>query len=193
MSTSDEEWEEFVELVCLNHRPHAGYFTYEKNSDVEEHGVLQALDESLRHNGEHLWKSFSSRGAGNDPPDCEAEGLDGDRIAIEVTELVDSDSAAAARIGKPISWKPWESPKLILELEKRIQRKDNPTEVHGGPYDQYFLLIYCDEPRVLDYDLIEAVRTHRFSKTKLITRIFFLMSYSPWEGYCPYLELKKIA
>lgn len=193
MSTSKEDWEEFVELVRLNHRPHAGYFTWEKNSSIEEHGALQALAESLQHNGEQLWKSSWCREVGEDPPDCEAEGLNGDRIAIEVTELVDGDSAAAARVGKPIPWEPWGTQRLINEIEKRIQRKDNPATVHGGPYDHYVLLIYCDERRVLDYGLIEALRSHLFSKTKLITKIIFLMSYLPWEGYCPYLELKTTA
>ena len=60
----------------------------------------------------------------------------------------------------------------------------------GGPYRIYVLLIYCDEPRVLDYDLIEHVRGHAFPATTLIDRAFLLFSYSPWEKCCPYIELQ---
>ncbi len=74
-------------------------------------------------------------------------------------------------------------------LRTRIAKKDN-AQVKGGPYHEYVLVIYCDEPRVLDYHLIEHVRGHSFPRTKVINRAFVLFSYSAWENCCPYIELK---
>ncbi|MCP5110701.1 MAG: hypothetical protein GY953_07700, partial [bacterium] len=71
-----------------------------------------------------------------------------------------------------------------------IAKKDNPPGVKGGPYDEYVLIIYCDEPRVLDYGLVEYVEGTRFPGTKLIDRAFLLFSFSPWKECCPYIELK---
>lgn len=74
-------------------------------------------------------------------------------------------------------------------MTKRIAKKDHPQEVIGGPYDEYVLIIYCDEPRVLDYRLIEYMQGATFPRTTLIDRGFVLFSFDAWQGYCPYIEL----
>ncbi len=115
---------------------------------------------------------------------------EGERIAIEVTELVDGDSIAASKRKKRIPWEPWGRTELYELIQGRIEKKDNPAEIKGGPYSRYVLIIYCDEPRFLDYDLIVHVRSCDFGPTKLLDRVFFLMSYIPWEKSCPFVELK---
>lgn len=183
------EWEDFLDVVKANDRPYAGYFAWRSDRAVEEIGVVQSFHESLEHCGEGFFHSFSARGPGNDPPDCEALSTAGDRIAIEVTELVDGESIAAAKINAPLNWTPFTKSALSRLLSERIAKKDNPSDVKGGPYKQYLLVIYCDDPRVLDYELIEHVRGSRFSSTRLLNRAFLLFSYSPWEKCCPYIEL----
>jgi len=190
MSTSDTEWQEFIETIRRNQRPYAGYFSWETNRETQELGVVQAFAESLEHQGQTFFTEHKARGVGKDPPDCEATGVDGQRIGIEVTELVDGESIAAARCDEPTEWKPWETNDLLEALQSRISEKDRPSELKGGPYDEYVLVIYCDEPRVLNFSLIEAIRAHTFEWTTLIDRAIFLMSYSPWDGCCPFIELK---
>jgi hypothetical protein len=115
---------------------------------LEEYGVVQSFHESLSAVGEAFFNSYESRGEGNDPPDCEAQSLSGQRIGIEVTELVDGASIGAAKVGHATGWgPPFTESDILRELGERIARKDKPTDVKGGPYDQYLLVIYCDEPR----------------------------------------------
>ena len=185
-----KDWEEFVDTVKANVRSHAAYFAWLSDRIVEEISAVQSFHESLAHHGQSFFHSYRSRGHGNDPPDCEALSNAGDRIAIEVTELVDGDSITAANFGQSIQWEPYTKRELCELLGNRIAKKDNTPEVKGSPYHEYVLLIYCDEPRVLDYDLIEHVCGHAFPATTLIDRAFLLFSYSPWEKCCPYIELQ---
>ncbi len=187
-----DEWAEFIDTVKDNVRPHAGYFSCLSDRDVEELGVVQSLHESLTHHGQNFFHSYQSLGRGNDPPDCEAKSNSGHRIGIEVTELVDGASIAAdkaAKSGQSISREPFCESEVFNLVAKCIKKKDN-SKIKGGTYDEYVLIIYCDEPRMLDYGLIQSVRCATFPKTNLIDRIFLLFSYSPWEKCCPYIELK---
>lgn len=189
MSTEPEEWEEFIDAIKANMRQHAGYFAWPTDRTVEEIGVVQSLYESLEKYGEIFFHTYRSRGENNDPPDCEALTDEGERIALEVTELVDGESVAATKRKDDLPWELWTHSEAYELIQARIRKKDSPLVVKGGPYSQYVLIIYCDEPRMLDYDLIEHIRTCEFGPTKLLDRVFFLMSYSPWEKSCPFVEL----
>ena len=147
-------------------RKHAGYFAWLSDRTVEEIGAVQSFHESLARHGQSFFHSYRSRGHGNDPPDCEALSNAGDRIAIEVTEFVHGNSIPAAKSGQSIQCEPYTKRELCELLGTRIAKKDKPLK--GGPYRVYVLLIYCDEPRVLHYDLIEHLRGHVFPGTKLI-------------------------
>jgi hypothetical protein len=76
-------------------RGYADFFEY-PDKDVKEEGIARDLCESLAAAGTPLARpaDLVARGKGNDPPDCEARGIDGSRIAIEVTELVDQKAGA---------------------------------------------------------------------------------------------------
>jgi hypothetical protein len=184
-----DEWNEFIDVVKANVRSHAGYYSWLTDRNIEELGVVQTFHESLTHSGSAFFHSYQARGRGNDPPDCEARSCSGGRVGIEVTELVDGASIAATKSGAHIPWEPFPESELSGLLAERIKKKDNGVGVKDGPYDEYVLIIYCDEPRVLYYALIQSVRRAVFPSTTLIDRAFLVLSYSPWEGYCPYIEL----
>jgi hypothetical protein len=190
MDSEDEVLLEVFETAQINRRQHAPYFTWLPDRSVEELGVVQELQKSLERRNLAFFRSPVSRGK-NDPPDCEAMSLslEGEKIAIEVTELVESKSIAAYKHDRPIPWEPWSKCELHDLLRARIEKKDRPTHIEGGPYDQYVLVIYCDEPQILDFDLIEYMRHCEFGPTTLIDRAFFLMSYDPREQCCPFIEL----
>jgi len=65
------------------------------------------LREALQHRGEAFFDRVTSRCRGNDSPDCEAIGLDGKSIAIEVTELVDPAAIVAFKSKKRYEWSDW--------------------------------------------------------------------------------------
>lgn len=190
MSMNPEDLAEFSRTVKANVRQHAGYFSWSSDRPLAEFGVVQSLHESLEKCGSAFFRSFKSRGENNDPPDCEAMSLEGARIGIEVTELVVEDSIRARKRSQSIPWKPLTKRQLYDLLRTRIEKKGQTSDVKGGPYSQYVLIIYCDEPAVLDSGLIEYIRSCEFGAAKLLDRVFFLMSYTPWEKCCPFIELK---
>jgi hypothetical protein len=186
------DWAEFAEEVKRNHRPHAGHFSWETNRAVTEFGVFQEFQNSLAEQKKLFFREPMHRGDGNDPPDCEAIGNGGKRVGIEITELVDAKSAAAARAGKHYDWKDWKDA-LIPELQKILLKKDAPSDLKEAPYQEYVVLIFSDEPW-MEYDYVERqLAIHHFRATEVITRAFLLLSYSPFtKGYpCFELQLSK--
>jgi hypothetical protein len=183
MST-DAEWEEFVNTDVRGHAP----YWYWRDRTIEEVSVVHTLSESLQRTGEDFFHAAKSRGT-DDPPDCEALSYEGSRIGIEVTELVDGDSIRATNRNDPVPWEPFTPTELYKRVQDRIKRKGSSSNIKGGPYSRYILIIYSDEQRVLDHRLIEYLRTSEFESTDLLDRVFYLMSYCPWEHSCPYIEL----
>ena len=185
---SDQHIEGAIQLL-EGIRPHASYFALSSKQEENEIGVIQTFNEELKRLGEMPFHSFKLRGQGNDPPDFEATDDDGRRIGIEVTELVDGDAIAASREGNFVWQDPPEVQSVVETVSDKIRRKDS-AKVCNGPYDQYILVIYCDDPGYLDHQVLEAIRKKQFDLTRLIDRAYFLASYCPWEGCCPLIELQ---
>ena len=170
-------------------RGYAPYFSLSTSRQDNEVEVVSVLSEQMMKQKKEYFHSIVPRGQGNDPPDCEARGINRERIGIEVTELVDGDSIATAKKGESISQGNLSPHDVIETISTIIARKDS-ADVKGGPYDQYILIIYCDDPLFLDYEILEAIRKAQFDPTSLIDRAYFLESYCPWEKCCPYIELR---
>lgn len=176
----------------IRNRSHcyASYFSWSTNREQEEIGVVQSFCESLEQDGKRFFHSYSSRGRGNDPPDCEAVSNDGQRIAIEVTELVDSESIRKAARGGCPNFEPFTKEGLYERLSKLLAEKNvKLSRAKDSPYEQCILLIFCDDPRAKDNALLEYVRASSFLATDHIDKAFLLYSYCPWEKCCPYIEL----
>ena len=71
-------------------------------------------------------------------------------------------------------WDYWPKEHLVSLKEATIRKKDRPSDVKGGPYSAYLLVINTDEWFGLD-----LLAEHIFSRTTLISRVFVLMSYMP--------------
>ena len=186
MEKSEEELVELIAKIKKTRRSHAGYFSFRADPSIEELGVLNAFAEALKADGQDFFKEPRHRDEGNDPPDCEALTFTGERIGIEITELVDPVSAAAGRAGKSHDWKDWR-PALIPKLGDLIRKKDRAV-VKGGPYSEYVLLIHTDE---LDLNYIDqSLDEHVFPRTNLITKAYLLISYHPIQNGCTYFRLR---
>ncbi|MFB3082349.1 MAG: hypothetical protein ACE1Z4_02675 [Gammaproteobacteria bacterium] len=182
------DWKELATHWAPNHRPHAGHFSWETDRPVAEAGVLKEFEEALAIDGQEFFSQVRHRGPGNDPPDCEAINNTGARIGIEITELVDPASAAAARAGKAYDWKDWK-PDLIPTLDRIIRLKDSPAALKDPPYSEYVLLVHTDEPWMeLDHTR-QSLADHIFPATSLITKAYLLISYDPGEKRYPYIRL----
>lgn len=173
-------------------RGYADFFGWGSDRDIEEWGVVTSLSESLEYEGNNLFTSLKKRGRPNDPPDCEASDNNGNRIAIEVTELVDGKAIQAYKSGAVYEWADWDKDKFISSLGSLILRKDSRfLELKEPPYEGgYFLVIFTDEP-MLDRLTVESyLEGYKFKKPEYLTRTFLLVSYDPGVEKCPIFELQ---
>lgn len=85
---------DYIREFLARPRQYATYFNLGADREQDEVGAAADLLDSLC--GEDripvVERSLAARSRGNDPPDCHAITPGGDRIAIEVTELVDGES-----------------------------------------------------------------------------------------------------
>lgn len=181
-------WDELADELERNLRPHASYYAWESDPELAEEGVLADFVKAAEEQDGLTLKDARHRGRRYDPPDCEALGSAGERIGIELTELVHGPSIAAARRGDPEIWKDWRE-SLLPELQCRLDQKDTATP-KGATYREYLLVIYTDEPWVGELDRIRRdVAAHVFRPTSLITRAYLLLSYCGWEHRQPCMRL----
>src|SRR5690606_32278109 len=75
----DIDWAALADEFKLNHRPHAGHFSWETDRALAESGVLNEFTNALAHEDKLFFRDARHRGDENDPPDCEAVAADGGR------------------------------------------------------------------------------------------------------------------
>jgi hypothetical protein len=173
-------------------RGYADFFGWGSDRDIEEWGVVTSLAESLENDGKNIFFSLKRRGRPNDPPDCEARDTNGNRIAIEVTELVDGKAIQAYKSGAVYEWADWDKEKFTTSLQSLILRKDSRfTELKEPPYEGgYFVVIFTDEP-MLDRSTVESyLEGYKFKKPEYLTKAFLLVSYDPSLERCPHYDLQ---
>ncbi len=170
-------------------RGYGDFFAWPQDRQLEEWAIVEALKESLEKANAAFFKGLVVRGRGNDPPDCEAVLLEGGKLGIEVTELVDPSAILAYKNGDTLQKAEWEKTKLVAAITQRLRVKDVADKVKGGPYDLYILVIHTDEP-MLNFDYTYPLLSGlSFPLCALIKRAFLLMSYDDAHRCCPYLEL----
>jgi hypothetical protein len=170
-------------------RGYSDFFAWPVDRQLEEWAIVDSLKESLEKANAGFFNSLVARGRGNDPPDCEANLFEGGKLGIEVTELVDPAAILAYKNGYTNQHAEWGEDKLIKSIAHRLKTKDNSTNIKGGPYDQYILVIHTDEP-LLSFDYTHPLLSSaRFQYYSLIDRAFLLMSYDEKHQCCPFIEL----
>ena len=173
-------------------RGHADYFTWPLNRDQEEGGVVNRLLQSLEEIGANDLEGISIRGRGEDPPDCEAIDKAGARVAVEVTEFVDSEAIIAARKKEfYLRENEWSKAEYLIELKRLLENKANKKDkLLGAPYSGgYRVLVFCDEPELNSQNVSEFINSEVFDVDGKIDRAYFLLSYEPSAGGCPVFEL----
>lgn len=181
-----------IKEAIAKRRGYADSFGWPLERDLEECGVVRLFCEALEKESKHFIssKSILSRGRGKDPPDCEASDLHGNLIGIEVTELVDPGAIIAFKKQQIYEWAEWDKNKLIDAINYRLDQKNTPSRVKGGPYKSYILIIYTDEP-LLNADYIQdSLKGNRFVRRNLIDRAFLFIFYDPACKTYPWIELE---
>jgi len=193
---SDDELKSAIQLmrkVRKNSRGYADFFEWSPDRNQEELGVVKALSEALEASGELYFDKIRLRGRGEDPPDCEAINQSGERIAIEVTELVDGEAIKAIKnSGNPYEWADWSKDKFRESVSHLISRKDGRfAHLKGAPYSGgYTVLLFTDEPLLNKETVGSYLASIDISKPKNIDKVFLLLSYDPTIKSYPYFEIK---
>ncbi len=172
-------------------RGYASFFEWATDRDLEEQSVAGHLAASLAANGAPSFSEIAIRGRGNDPPDLEAIDANGNRVAIEVTELVDGKSIQAFKAGRHYDWAEWDQVKFLESITGLLKEKNARfPKLKGGPYaGGYVVLVFTDEPE-LQRSTVEAyLSEHKFEGLNHVHRAILLLSYDPATRQCPYFEL----
>ncbi len=188
----DQAWEsEIIDAIRDARTKRKGYASFFDWPDkpVKEHGVVCDLLESIEAEGGHHG-ILKLRSHQPDPPDCVGTAASGERIAFEVTELVDQDTIKRNRRGENV-WKEWTQDELLLKIEGIVRRKDSKT-LHGGPYSKVVLVIHTDEPLLRQMPLGEILRDQKLFPCQKITDAYLLLSYQPGRESYPFFRLEAV-
>jgi len=194
--TPELEAEIVKKMRAARERGYADFFLWLTDRDLEEWGIVRLLNESLAAEDKLLFLNIKSRGRPNDPPDCEAVTPINERLAIEVTELVDREAIhqfkKAEKEGRVTDWAEWSKEKFLSELQNRLSEKDARfPDLQGAPYPGgYLVVIHTDEPDLNIDKVARYLEGHRFSRLQHITQAFLLLSYAPSVNRCPNFELQ---
>lgn len=180
-----------MKAALENRRGYADFFGWSTNRNLEELNVLESLAESMKAEGTLFFESLKVRGRTKDPPDCESLDARGQRVAIEVTELVDGSAIKASKAGNVDDWAEWTKDHFLASVGKLITKKDAKyLGLKDPPYNGgYVLVIFSDEPMLMRTNVTEFLKGHTFENPKHLGRIILLLSYDPGLGRCPYFEL----
>jgi len=190
-----EEEKRFIKGIketIAKSRGYADSFEWRPDRDLEECAVVRLFCEALEKECKPFIdrNSIISRGRGDDPPDCEGNDLGGNVIGIEVTELVNPEAIIAFKKNQVYEWAEWDRTKLIDAISNRLDAKNFPERIKGGPYKSYILIIYTDED-VLNADYIkDLLKGYLFARRNLIDRAFLFIFFDPIYKTYPCIELE---
>jgi len=193
MTPEDEiEIVQLIRKARLESRGYASFFGWSIDRDQEELGVAKALAESLQLDGKLFFHDLKLRGRGNDPPDLEALSLSGERLAFELTELVDGAAIQAYKAGKVHDWATWDRKKFIDLVSSLLAEKAKRfSKLKGSPYPGgYVIVIFTDEPELTNQAVGNYLQGHTFSNAPDVSGSYLVLSYDPALGRCPYFILK---
>ena len=123
-----------------------------------------------------------------DPPDCIGITAIGERVAIEVTELVDQETVELNKLGKHV-FKQWLPDELTTKLQEKITAKDS-KEFHGGPYSKVVLVIHTDEPLLSRADCEKILCGKKFGPCKKINDAYLIFSDVLCREFYPFIKLE---
>jgi hypothetical protein len=185
-------------------RGYADFFGW-PDRDVEEASVAKEVSDALLRIGVHSIHNLTLRGRGNDPPDCEAMDQNQDRIALELTELVDeehlkfmkslpTDTAAISseQAMRLVLGAEWTEDKFRAQVSKQLQKKNGRyPHLKDAPYPGgYWVVLYTDEPNLPAEIVKKYVSAITVTNATSISKAFLLLSYDPSSSQYPIFEIK---
>jgi len=155
---------------------------------LDELGAVEGLLEGMRVRGDIRYErpTVSPR----DPPDCVAHTPAGDRVAMEVTDLIDEESVRRSqRDGLTAVAHTWTHAELLAKLDERLRSKDGKA-LKGGPFERYVVVITTDEPMLSPEPVETWLSAASFGPFSSIDEAYLLFSYFPNHLGRPYISLR---
>jgi hypothetical protein len=181
----DEEWAESVRRLREARRRSRGYAEYWEWVPDRSRAELEAarvLHKFLVTAGEMVSGSLTV--VRPDPPDVLLETVNGRRVGIEVTELLDRDAVKRhsdrRKRGDPPAFDTaqWTPTKMAKMLSQIVEAKDHKLRKVASRFDECFLAIVTDEPGIDEWLSRDAV-SRCWLTVQHIHRAFLVMSYHP--------------
>jgi hypothetical protein len=200
----DTEWDE-IKAVFTNPKtpyrlwtyPHPK-LTYRQQKQMVEIGVADRFCESIEVlEGRKIFRNIKTNEM--DPPDIIIEKLDGSKIGVEITELLDEEIQRERvkiwrKYGHCGEKKRWTPEELINEIQKRIKQKNayNKPEFYEGPYDSRILVIYSVESSVQLYfrNLAAIMSQQEFGPAPRFDEAYFLTVPAPMQKHPQLCKLR---
>lgn len=193
MSNVDEISSSIVESLRRNdrlRRKHASFWNFHKKSS-KELGLFSEIFKNFE-------SDYGSKVIGwglceKDPPDVFADLVDGRKIGVEITELV-NEAAIDAQIKNLILY-----PKELLsfgydraceEIRRIVEEKEEKLSLVLPSYDELVLLIHTDEFLLKPEQFQPTVATQSFKAGRVFQTVYLLFSYEPDKGKCPLIKLQ---
>ena len=175
--------------AAKQNRGYAAYFDF-PDKRVKEEALARLLANALMEKGHIPKRQTSVISRKDDPPDCEIIVQDGERIGVEITELVDQEAIEEfKRSGDSLTnHSEWSNAKFVDRVSKIVKRKDDPHRVNGGPYDRYILLLHTDEAE-LNAEQVEKMAESLSINTLTIDEVWILVSYDPNRNGYPMIQI----
>ena len=153
---------------------YASFFDWRDRQQAEL-GVVEELVSALADRGERRFSTPQSYKP--DPPDCVCLNEDGQRVAVEVTEVVCSKAVSANAQGHEVyrNWRPGE---LYEHLAQQLRAKDQKS-FHGGPYREIVVCLFTDEPLLTINRVTKELEASVFGPYAQVTAAYLLVSYDP--------------
>jgi hypothetical protein len=152
----------------------------------KELGVVEELFESL--NATKRTHLHMPRLYRPDPPDCVCENALGERVAIEVSEVVCERAAELTAQGHAV-YRRWNHGELATHIARLLCAKDAKT-FNGGPYAEIVTCLFTDEPAISSEYASSQLKGPQFGAFKQLTSGFLLLSYDPATKSYPVVPLR---
>lgn len=185
MENEEPDWDEVVAIMHearAKSRSYATYWEWAPERSQAEVGVAQALADFLMHSDGRSWASVQP--IADDPPDVLLLCTSGNRVGVEVTELVDEATVERHRYHKkvdtypPHEWADWTVDSLASSIVQAIERKDRKLAARAGQYDELIVAVATDEP-MISLALAEQALRMCSARVHNLQRAFLLLSYQP--------------
>ena len=185
-------FQQYIEDVKNSRREHASFFDApRKYRATKELSIGMHLFQYLEgQEGDRYFDDFDNA---EDPPDISAISSDGQKIGVEITELVSNEAIQAQirgdRAAQVADMVKWPNERIIESIQERIDSKNDVSPDIKAKYQRFILLLHTDEFSLTYTNVEQAINGKVWGNTENLDEGYLLFSYDPFTKSYPVLKL----